>query len=244
MNQVCVHEVGKTYNTYKTYQVDTIPHFSHDSLFVVNPDSISNKVWNPDAGPLYWKLDSDTPDIEGIELEIKLFKRVFLQIGMQTDLVIRRRRRQTADAQMVIGFTSEDPFFKNRPSVLAYAYGPAEGIGSDITFNDNHIWTLDGKPITAKEAYEKGLIEGFSNPDNKLRTYDAQHTGLHEGGHAVGMEHIPRSVGTAVLNPMYNGLRRFSNLDLKLLWQLNGKASVSHRIIEMLLARIGAGAAS
>jgi len=232
-NQVCIHSNNKEY---EILQADKIPHFSHDSNFVVNPDSLTGKVWDADSGPLYWKLDTDTPDILGINQELELFKRVFLQIGMETPLVIRRRRRQTADAAIVVTFTHEDPFFKERPSVLAYAYGPANGIGGDITFNDNHIWTLDGDPITAYDAYEKGLIEGFDNPTNKLRTYDAQHTGTHEGGHAVGMPHIPEDPN-AMLYPYYNGQRIFQQKDLALLHKLYGSSNLNHKIKEYLLTK-------
>jgi len=232
-NQVCVHDTNKQYNISPEGEM---PFFSHDSLFVVNPDSLSGKVWDADSGPLYWKLDTDTPDIGGILLEIELFKRVFLQIGMETPLVIRRRRRITADAAIVVTFTHEDTFFKNRPSVLAYAYGPADGIGGDITFNDNHIWTLDGMPITALEAWEKGLIEGFDNPTNKLKTYDAQHTGTHEAGHAVGMPHIQEDPN-AMLYPYYNEQRIFQPKDLALLHKLYGSSNINHKIKEYLLTK-------
>ena len=246
--QVCIHEPKK----YTLSESDAIPNFSikrnlsflEDAprlkLYSDPDDILGNRIWNVDAGAVTWRLESDSSDFGNRKDQIKLFKRVFFQASIETDLIIQQKRRGTAEADILINFTGakDDNFFKNRPSVLAYAYGASTGIGGDITFNDDHIWTLDGKPITALDAYEKGLIVGFDDPTNKIKTYDAQHTGTHEGGHSLSMKHLDSCNG-CVMFPYYNGSRKFHSNDLAYLHRLYGKAGVSHKIKAHLYRRFG-----
>ena len=243
MTHVCIHE-NKMYDI---SEASTIPHFSIEPRHVTAPrlikteeDAISPFIWNKDFGAVTWKLESDSADFENRKDQIKLFRRIFFQASIETPLIIHEKRRGTAEAEIIITFqgSKDNTFFKNRPSVLAYAYGASLGIGGDITFNDDHIWTLDGKPITAMEAWERGLIVGFDNADNLIKTYDAQHTGTHEGGHSLSMDHLPNCNG-CVMFPYYNAQRRFQPNDLAYLYRLYGKSSVSHRIKAHLYRRFG-----
>jgi hypothetical protein len=245
MTQVCVHEPSK----YEMREHDKIPNFSLEPRFVQgenrltridDPDAISPFIWNVDFGKVTWQLETDSSDFENRKDQIKLFKRVFFQASLETDLVINQKRRGSADADIRITFqgAKDNKYFKDRRSVLAYAYGASTGIGGDITFNDDHIWTLDGKPITAMSAWEKGLIEGFDNPENLIRTYDAQHTGTHEGGHALSMAHTP-DCKHCVMFPYYNKQRKFQSNDLAILHRFYGKAGVSSRIKAHLYNRFG-----
>jgi hypothetical protein len=245
MTQVCIHEP----KTYTLSDSDAIPSFSikrnlafQDAprLIKTTEHAISNYIWNKDYGAVTWQLESDSPDFGNRKDQIKLFKRVFFQASIETPLIINQKRRGTAEADIVITFqgSKDNPFFKKRKSALAYAYGASSGIGGDITFNDDYIWTLDGKPITALEAYEKGLIKGFDDPTNKIKTFDAQHTGTHEGGHALSMDHLSDCNG-CVMFDFYNGKRKFHVNDLAYLHRLYGKSGVSHRIKTHLYRRFG-----
>ena len=232
---VCIHEIRD--NQPGIYRMEDIkvdePKFSDDPNFITeatepNTDALGDRVWAEKN--LYWRLDSDTPDIEGRKQEINLIKLAFLEASLRTNLIIRGRRKQSQDAHIVINFTHEDRFFKDRPNVLAYAWGPRRGLGGDITFNDAHIWTVNGLPISGKEAVERGLVENAS-PDSRLRTYDALHTMKHEGGHALGMPHLESAIyNRNVMYPFYNGQRHFQTGDLILLHKLYDEAGFGHRM--------------
>ncbi len=109
------------------------PYFSHDPNLertIPSADSISRRIWNPDVGPVYWKLQTDYPHIEGRKLEEKAAKKMFLQPSLLTELVIRQKRRSTSDAEIVINFfdSKAEPVFKDNPSYLAFAIvDPAKG---------------------------------------------------------------------------------------------------------------------
>ena len=243
--QVCVHEPSK----YEIRDAEKIPNFSLEPRFVqgenrlirfTDEDAISSYKWNPDFGAVTWRLETDSSDFDNRKDQIKLFKRVFFQASIETDLVIHQKRRGTAEADIVVTFQGgkDNTFFKNRKSTLAYAYGASTGIGGDITFNDDHIWTLDGKPITAMDAWERGLIQGYDDPTNLIKTYDAQHTGTHEGGHSLSMAHI-NDCKDCVMFPYYNKQRKFQSNDLAILHRFYGKANVSSRIKTHLYTRFG-----
>ena len=221
----------------------TVRKFDEDHTHKVktNSNALNNRVW--DESPIYWQNDSDYDFISSDKLE-KMIKLAFLESSFETPLVIRQRHRLTADAQIKIRWLKkeDDPYFKQTTGVLAYAYGPSGGIGGDITMNASKPWWL-GKRLTAREAFNIGLIERFdpAHPDNFIQTYDPLHTMKHEGGgHSLGMRHLTDSSlrYTAILYPFYNGLRKFGEADKNYLHELYGKASVSHRIKEMLLNRI------
>ena len=218
------------------------PNFSHDpnlDRLKRNDDALGNRVWNPDVGPVYWKLETDYPHIEGRKLEEKAVKKMFIQPSLLTNLVIRQKRRSLSDAEIIINFfdSKAEPIFKNNPGYLAFAYGPGTGIGGDITFNADQIWTLHGKPITAIEAFERGIIEGFTDPTNKLRTFDIQHTGTHEGLHALGCPHLPNCSG-CVMFPFYNAQRLLQAGDKTLLWSFYEKSSYADRLRYFFLSRV------
>lgn len=233
MTNLCVHEPGE----YKSIDSITIPQFSHEQKFVSNTDSISNRIYGRSI--VTWKLETDTPDIEGRLLEQQMIKLIMLQIGILIPLRIRQVRRATQEAEIVITFIENNSFFLSRPGVLAYAYGPAPGIGGDITFNDKYIWTLDGKPISVEKALRLGFIEN-GIPGNTIRTWDVHHTMLHEAYHAFGVPHLLHNK-INVMYPFYNGQRILQKDDREAIWNLYGKSSVGHRYWERILSRFGRG---
>jgi hypothetical protein len=162
---------------------------------------------------------------------------------MHTPLVINQRRKETSDAHILISFLGkkDEPYFTS-DGILAYGYGPARGLGGNITMNADVIWRLDKTPITVKQAYELGLIENYdrNHPDNILRTYDPLHTMKHEGGHALGMKHIELESEryTATMFPYYNGTRKFGVADISYITELYGSASVYHETKEYLRNKI------
>lgn len=239
--QICIHEKGK-------YTIQEKPE-KLQPYFVTDPEitnatkphnlSISKRIWSEKT--IFWKLQTDYTHLER-KLQEKAVKLAVLELSVETPLVIRQRNRDSGDAHIVINFfdSKTETTFKDHPSYLAFAYGPAPGIGGDVTFNADQIWTLDGKPMTVVDAFEKGIIKQFQDPTNKLRTYDVEHTGKHEILHAFGCPHID-TCKSCIMYPFYNGERALQENDKDLLHQFYGRSSVNHKIKEYLLSRIRKG---
>ena len=237
---VCVHTDDSKYNLKNIPSIE----FSHINYSapvkhstVVNIDALGSRTWKGDE-PIYWNLESDYEHLSTKQLE-DICKAAFLEPSFETPLIIRRRK--TADVQLKINWLGKkDERFFTSPSILAFAYGPAGGIGGDITMNADALWLLDKEALTAQDAYDRGLIEGFSNPTNIIKFYDPVHTMKHEGGHALGMKHITDSARRldTVMYPYYNGLRMFGDADLEYLIRLYGSSSIPHWFKEWIRARI------
>lgn len=106
----------------------------------------------------------------------------------------------------------EDQTFKDTPSVLAYAYFPAQGTYSGkIVFNNDYIWDKRGFGIKAKDALAKGWITSTNNPENIVRTYSVIAVLIHELGHSLGLKHdvSGNSDGVDVMDAFYSGSDRF-----------------------------------
>lgn len=105
----------------------------------------------------------------------------------------------------------EDQHFKDKPSVLAYAYFPEQGEASGkIVFNNDYIWDYLGKGIKASKALEKGWIVGTNNPDNIIKTYSIVAVLIHELGHSLGLRHDASGNrdGIDVMDAFYSGENR------------------------------------
>jgi hypothetical protein len=121
--------------------------------------------------------------------------------------------------EITIDFADDtnDDYFKERPNVLAYAYFPSQGeLSGKVVFNNEYIWSLDGESITAKEAFDKGWIDGFDNPNNLMKTYNIIHVLIHELGHTLGLRHdvSGNRDGVDVMDAFYSGALELSDRDI------------------------------
>jgi hypothetical protein len=122
--------------------------------------------------------------------------------------------------QITINFrdASNDDYFKERPSVLAYAYMPGQGrVSGKVVFNNDYIWSLDGKPITVKEARKRGYtVKGDPPEDQLLKTYNIIHVLIHELGHTLGLKHdvSGNRDGRDVMDAFYSGALELSERDI------------------------------
>ncbi len=110
----------------------------------------------------------------------------------------------------------EDDLFKTNPNVLAYAYFPGQGnVSGKVVFNNNYIWTMNGKTITGKEAKKKGWVE-FADDTVQLRTYNLITVLIHELGHSLGLKHdvTGKSDGRDVMDAYYDGALDLSDRDI------------------------------
>ena len=124
--------------------------------------------------------------------------------------------RRNPISNITIDFKSseEDHYFKDKPSVLAYAYFPEQGsVSGKVIFNNDYIWSTNGKPISGKKAKEKGyVIDAYDT--NQLKTYNLIHVLIHELGHTLGLRHDAHNDTKDVMDPYYSGKLELSNYDL------------------------------
>lgn len=121
-------------------------------------------------------------------------------------------------ANFTLDFKSSllEPMFKEKPSVLAYAYFPAQGsVSGRVVFNDDYIWSLDGKEIKAKDAIERGYpVKGTPSPDQLLRTYNIISVLIHELGHNLGLRHDEHNDTDDAMDAYYDGKVDLSYWDI------------------------------
>lgn len=230
-HQVCVHTNDKHYTTHEALASHSINEKTRPAT-----NALNHAVWDSDT--IYWRRDSSYKWIDDKTMD-KMIASAFLEASMQTRLKIRKTNH--GDAQIIINFLGkrDEPYFTSQ-SILAFAFGPGQGMGGNITMNSDNLWLLRKEPLKALEAKRLGYIDNFQFPDNEIRFYDPLHTLKHEGGHALGLNHITdlNMARKSVMYPYYNGLRTFGEADLAYLQKLYGNAGVNKIITDTIRKRI------
>jgi len=181
------------------------PAVSESAVVPNNYDSNIDE-WNHKwEGPVVtWKLDVPNDDMQPYNVA-RIIQLSFMAWGLHTGAIrFRRMRRPSADVDIPIAFLkkNEDKLFRDSPGVLAYAYFPThDKLGGDMVFNDEYIWSRDGKGVSAH------VVDPVNYPDPntnvKIKSYNLQHTACHEIGHAIGLKHAV-NLPQAVMHPYYN----------------------------------------
>lgn len=123
---------------------------------------------------------------------------------------------QKANFTLYFKSSLEEQMFKEKPSVLAYAYFPAQGsVSGKVVFNDDYIWSLDGKEIKTKDAIANGYpVKGTPLPDQLLRTYNVISVLIHELGHSLGLKHDEHNDSDDAMDAYYDGKIDLSDWDI------------------------------
>lgn len=161
--------------------------------------------------------------------------------GLRTQSIrFKRERDPNKKADIILQFkrSANDQFFKDRPSVLAYAYFPTNNeVGGDITFNDDYLWSANGKGMSGKKAKELGLVDPRTSDNVEIRTYNIIHTLIHESGHAIGLVHN-ESCNECVMFPYYNGRVALHDNDVERIQKFYGKRALSSITIDYFKRRL------
>jgi len=121
---------------------------------------------------------------------------------------------QTTNLTINFKNSDEDPFFKDRPTVLAYAYFPGQGsVSGKVVFNNNYIWSLNGKSISGKEAKAKGFIE-FADDASRIKTFNIITVLVHELGHSLGLKHDTHKDSRDAMDAYYDNMLGLSPWDI------------------------------
>ena len=106
--------------------------------------------------------------------------------------------------------------FKERPSILAVAYMPGQGsFSGKVIFNNAYLWSLNGKPISVKEAKKRGYpVLGDPPDDQMLKTFNIIHVLIHELGHILGLRHDEHHDSKDVMDAFYSGKLELSLWDI------------------------------
>tara|TARA_R110000822_G_scaffold19282_2_gene63032 strand:+ start:1109 stop:1804 length:696 start_codon:yes stop_codon:yes gene_type:complete len=167
-----------------------------------------------------WEKDVLTYDVEYHESLKLLSKRQLkraVNLAVSTwnfEIPLKFKSAWNTQADIEIRFKTkdEDNYFKDKPSVLAYAYFPGQSnYSGKVVFNASYIWDLKGKGIKGSEAVKKGLVDN-AYPTNILKTYNLYAVLIHELGHTLGLKHdvSGSKEGSDVMDAYYS----VNNLDL------------------------------
>jgi len=199
--------------------------------------------WNKKT--VTWRLESDTPDIEGRKREEKIIKRGLLRWQLRVKdlkfrMIPKKPGRRFAlkygiHPDMIIHFKlpENDSYLsaEGKENVLAYAYFPGQGeLSGDITFNEKYVWSADGKPVN---AHKIDPVNYSSDTKTEIKTYNLEHVLIHEAGHAIGLRH-DKSTKDSVMYPMYTGKTSLGPRDEERIQSYYGLRSGYDTIVQRL----------
>lgn len=123
----------------------------------------------------------------------------------------RKYRNKTPEIIVEFKTPDQDKQFKDRPSVLAYAYFPAQGsVSGKIVFNADYNWGLASGGIKVKDARRRGYnVKGDPADDQIIKIYNIIQVLIHELGHMLGLRHDVSGNGNGhdVMDAIYSGDR-------------------------------------
>jgi len=183
----------------------------------------------------YLKYDIIKPTFD-VEKYVILKKAVNIFMTMW-DIEINMDLKPSKDNPEVrIYFKSsvEEPYFKERPSTLAFAYYPSQGAVSGImVFNDDYWWNNNGEDV---EAYRADPIHYVKGDGKTIKGYNLVSIGGHEFGHCLGLTHSVLNDSDDLMRPYYDpnvlwiSLNDIARVLLKYTLEVSGGAFYNSRM--------------
>jgi len=139
-----------------------------------------------DEQVLKYAVMKSTADIEQFSLLKRAVNITMTMWDIETELKLTY---SDDNPQVRIYFKSsiEEPYFKERPSTLAFAYYPAQGSASGIiVINDDYWWNLNGEDV---EAYRADPVHYVKGDGKFIKGYNLISVLGHEFGHTLGLTH-------------------------------------------------------
>lgn len=177
---------------------------NNDAHFEVQQTEYPHKWDKPEVT---YALVRGTDDIPGDSIERIAMNLAMTTWDLEIPLILKVvKKNENPDITLEFADNQSDAFFKERPSVLAYAYYPKTSQQGVIRFSDEHIWSLDGSPIPA--PYDP-------TGRTKFKTYNLLHTLIHEIGHSLGLSHSDGAgLEKTVMYPYYNKQLDLTDYDI------------------------------
>jgi hypothetical protein len=173
-----------------------------------------------------------TTDIPDQAVEREIINLAVLRWQIETPLQIKMVKI-TDNPDIIISFlpSSQDPYFAEDSSILAWSGYPETSLQGQMHFNDDYRWSKDGLPISAH------LADSIHYPDSKdpttFRTYNLNQTFFHEFGHILGEVHI-EDCPLCVMYPYYNDSLELQPIEITRIQNKYGTTSRTPNIYQRL----------